>query len=85
MSEEIPPEVGPVEITSDLPSPLHSLLTELHEMYKELLKVGFTKAVATDIVSNVLIDSMQYRVSFGEDDEDFDGDDEDDEGLDLQE
>jgi hypothetical protein len=81
LSDDAQEKPEPTEMTSELPSPLRSLLTEIHEMYEELQVVGFAKKVASDIVAHILADSMQYRVSFGEDDEDFD--DEDDDGLDL--
>jgi phage-related minor tail protein len=83
LSDEGQETSEPTEMTSELPSPLHSLLTEIHEMYQELQVVGFTKKAATDIVAYILTDSMQYRVSYGEED-DGDFDDEDD-GLDLEE
>lgn len=67
------------DVSADIPSPLRSLLTELHEMYQELILVGFPERAAIDIISRVVSESMLYRISvdFGGDEEDFDDDDED--------
>lgn len=67
------------DVSADIPSPLRSLLTELHEMYQELILVGFPERAAIDIISRVVSESMLYRISvdFGGDEEDLDDDDED--------
>ena len=76
MSEE-PEDLVPTE--EELPeaysSPLHILLSEMHEIYQELLVVGFPDRVATMIVAHMIQDAMLYRPS-DEDDDDNDGQDE---------
>jgi hypothetical protein len=67
------------EISADFPTPLRSLLTELHEVYEELMSVGFPERVAIDIVSRIVLDSMMYRGSDTGDEEE-DDDDVEDEG-----
>ena len=72
MSDESPePEVAP-----DFLSPLRTLLTEIHEMYQELLTVGFPERAAVEIISRIVSDSMIYRVS--ESDDEYDEEDEED-------
>ena len=68
------------DISADIPSPLRSILTELHEMYQELIVVGFPERAAIDIISRIVSESMLYRVSvdFEDDDDDEDEDDIDD-------
>ena len=72
MSEE-PEDITPTE--EELPeaysSPLHILLSEMHEVYQELLVVGFPDRVATMIVAHMIQDAMLYRPS-DEDDDDND-------------
>jgi hypothetical protein len=76
VSEE-PEDLVPTE--EELPeaysSPLHILLSEMHEIYQELLVVGFPDRVATMIVAHMIQDAMLYRPS-DEDDDDNDGQDE---------
>lgn len=71
------------EISADFPTPLRSLLTELHEVYEELMSVGFPERVAIDIVSRIVLDSMMYSVSdTGDDDDDVEDEgDENDRGI----
>ena len=79
MSEELEP-VEPEE--EDLPeaytSPLRIMLSEVHEVYQELLIVGFPDRVATTIVAHMIQDAMLYRPSDEEDDENDEQDDIDD-------
>jgi hypothetical protein len=58
-------------------SPLKNILIEFHEIYQELEEVGFSERVATQILSNMLIDIILYRSSG--DDAQFDIEFEDDE------
>jgi hypothetical protein len=70
------------EVSADFPTPLRSLLTELHEIYEELMSVGFPERVAVDIVSRIVLDSMMYRDSDIEDDNDVEDEgDENDRGI----
>lgn len=63
-------------------SPLKNILIEFHEIYQELEGVGFSERVATQILSNMLIEIILYRSSG--DDAEFDieliDEDESDEG-----
>jgi hypothetical protein len=62
-------------------SPLKNILIEFHEIYQELEGVGFSERVATQILSNMLIEIILYRSSG--DDPQFEvelGEDENDEG-----
>lgn len=59
-------------------SPLHTVLTEIHEIYQELLRVGFIERVAAVIVANLVQDAMMYRV-FDDDSDDEDESDEENE------
>lgn len=69
MSDE-PEEIAPVE--DELPeayvSPLNIMLSEMHEVYQELLIVGFPDRVATMIVAHMIQDAMLYRPSDEDDD-----------------
>ena len=80
MSEE---ETSPVEPEEEeLPdaysSPLRIMLSEVHEVYQELLIVGFPDRVATTIVAHMIQDAMLYRPSDEEDDENDEQDEIDD-------
>lgn len=65
-------------------SPLKGFLAEMHEVYIELVDVGFPDGVATQIIANVISDSIigrspSFSVSF---EDEYDEDDEDnDEGT----
>jgi len=60
-------------------SPLRAVLTEFHEIYQELISIGFTERVAASILANMLSDVMAYRATEEEEDEDEnDPDDESD-------
>jgi hypothetical protein len=62
-------------------SPLKNILIEFHEIYQELEEVGFSERVATQILSNMLIDIILYRSSGDEAQFEVDlQDDENDEG-----
>lgn len=51
-------------------------MTEFHEIYQELRAVGFTEAVATSIVAQMVSDTMLYRASDEQySDDDFDEND----------
>lgn len=87
MSEESPlPEPEPdAEVSSEnsepinvgtYTSPLRSIITELHEIYQELMIVGFPEKTATMLVANMLTDVMLYRETNDYNDESDDLDDE---------
>lgn len=61
-------------------SPLRAVLTEFHEIYQELISIGFTERVAASILANMLSDVMAYRATEddGEDEDENDPDDESD-------
>ena len=59
-------------------SPLRAVLTEFHEIYQELISIGFTERVAASILANMLSDVMAYRAT-EDDEEDEDENDPDDE------
>jgi hypothetical protein len=75
MSDE-PEDLTPVddELPEAYVSPLNIMLSEMHEVYQELLLVGFPDRVAALIVANMIQDAMLYRPS----DEDDDNNDEQD-------
>lgn len=58
-------------------SPLRAVLTEFHEIYQELISIGFTERVAASILANMLSDVMAYRAT-EEDEDENDPDDESD-------
>lgn len=84
MTDSPTPEEPQGTLPDDGISPLKGFLTEMHEVYIELLDVGFPEGVATQIIANVISDSIigggsSFTVSFDDDyDED---DDENDEGT----
>jgi hypothetical protein len=53
------------------------VLTEFHEIYQELISIGFTERVAASILANMLSDVMAYRAT-EEDEDENDPDDESD-------
>ena len=59
-------------------SPLRAVLTEFHEIYQELISIGFTERVAASILANMLSDVMAYRATEEEDEDENDPDDESD-------
>lgn len=65
------------ESPEDFISPLQTMLAELHEVYVELLSIGFTERVATMIVAHMIQDAMMYRSTDDENDEQDDIDDDD--------
>lgn len=80
MSEE-PEETTPLE--SEMPeaytSPLRILLSEMHEVYQELIIVGFEDRIATMVIAHMIQDAMLYRgVDEDTDDENDELDDESD-------
>ena len=87
MSEEVPevvpegePEEAPqLDMGRDYTSPLRIMLTEIHEVYQELLLVGFPRPIATQIVAHMIQDAMMYRSLEEDDDEDLELNDESDE------
>lgn len=75
MSEENSEEQ--LEDTSEAyTSPLRILLTEIHEVYQELVSIGFPDKIATMIVAHMIQDSLAYRDS--DEDEDDENDEQDD-------
>lgn len=82
MSEEPEDVASEEELPDAYSSPLHILLSEMHEVYQELLVVGFPDRVATMIVAHMIQDAMLYRPSDDEDDENDEQDniDDDDSG-----
>ena len=84
MTDTPNPEEPQETMPDDGISPLKGFLAEMHEGYTELVEVGFPDVVATQIIANVISDSIigrgpSYSVSF---EDDYDGDDEDnDEGT----
>jgi len=50
-------------------SPLRSLIVEIHEIYQELIDVGFSSSVAAQIVGHMLSVAVGSR---GDDDDDED-------------
>lgn len=76
MTENLQPESEdqlPVNV-EDL-SPLRSLVTEVHEIYDELLYVGFEEQKADRIVAFMLLNAIEYRGSYDEDEDDEEDDD----------
>jgi hypothetical protein len=77
-------EVPEIPVVSDV-SPLRAFLTEAHEIYTELLNVGFPKEAATSIVAVMIGEAIESRGESGFDIEavdDFDEDDIDDDNFD---
>ena len=62
-------------------SPLRAVLTEFHEIYQELISIGFTERVAASILANMLSDVMAYRAT--EDDEENEDENDPDDESDL--
>ena len=81
--EEVVKEQKDLDMGRDYVSPLHTMLTEIHEVYQELLLVGFPKSIAAQIVAHMIQDAMMYR-SVEEDDDDMDLEDESDEDDDRR-
>lgn len=82
MSEEPEDLASTEELPDAYSSPLHILLAEMHEVYQELLVVGFPDRVATMIVAHMIQDAMLYRPSDEDDDDNDEQDniDDDDRG-----
>jgi hypothetical protein len=59
-------------------SPLRAVLTEFHEIYQELISIGFTERVAASILANMLSDVMAYRATEDDEEDENDPDDESD-------
>lgn len=57
-------------------------MLEMHEVYEELLGVGFTERASTSILAHMMLDIMLYRGDSveDEDDEETESDDEYDDG-----
>lgn len=72
---EEPEEQDEVEGPEAYTSPLRVMAMEMHEVFQELLVVGFPDRFAVQIVAHMIQDAMMYRAS--EDDED-ENDEEDD-------
>lgn len=83
--EELPEEIDtPLD---DVSSPLKMFLVELHEVYQELVNVGFPSRIATSIVAHMLSDAMIDRGSLSDEDysDDFEDDINDDKDIDDDE
>lgn len=85
MTDEPAPEEPQDTMPDDGISPLRGFLAEMHEVYEELVYVGFPDHVSTQIIANVISDSIigrgpSYTVTFEDDDMD-DEDPENDEGT----
>lgn len=76
------PEEETEPTRDEYPSPLRSLITELHEIHHELRAVGFTRQSADGIVASILFDAMINRPT-DEDDYDEDEDENDNDSGDL--
>lgn len=77
MSEETPENSETAEFPEDHASPLNVMLLEIHEVFQELIKVGFDERIAAMIVAHMIQDAMLYRPSDDEEDEDDINDEED--------
>jgi hypothetical protein len=66
--ENSPEEVLP----EDFCSPLQTVLTEIHEVYVELVKVGFEEKIASAVIAHMIQDAMMYRDIDNEDEDDDD-------------
>ncbi len=84
MSNEPAPEEPKETLPDDEISPLRTFVMEMHEVFLELVEVGFPEKLATAIVAHMLSDGIvgrQPNIVFDfedniDDDEDFDEDDE---------
>ncbi len=76
------PEDASAPVGLDSTSPLRGFITEVHEIYLELLYVGFDKTSANQIAAHMLSDAVGARGGY-EAQIDIDYEDEDDEGEDL--
>ena len=80
MSEEVPEQQPDSEEESELDmagnytSPLRTMLTEMHEVYQELILVGFPQSVAVQVLAHMIQDAMLYRSVDEDDDDDLDND-----------
>ena len=84
MSNEPAPEEPKETLPDDDTSPLQVFIMEMHEVFLELVAVGFPEKIATAIVAHMLSDGIVGRQStvMYEFDDDYDDDeDEDDEGT----
>lgn len=72
-------------------SPLRSLAIESHEVFTELMAVGFPHHVASAIISQIISDSLLYKAEYDSEENDgsflgieidFDDEDEDPDDLD---
>jgi hypothetical protein len=64
-------------------SPLHTMLVEMHEVHRELIKVGFPVRTANGILAHMILDAMMMRpLEDDEDEYDEYEDDDYEEGLD---
>ena len=67
------PEIPPSNM-----SPLRTMLTEMHEIHRELGRVGFPQRTANGIIAHMILDAMIMRANEDDYNEDDDDDDEDD-------
>ena len=66
----------PLDIASET-SPLRAIMSEIHEIYGELLYVGFSDTAANSIVAHLVLSVVHSREDDGFDVELIDEDDED--------
>lgn len=92
MTEPTPPTPEDSSATAglDSTSPLRGFITEVHEIYLELLYVGFDRNAAAQIAAHMLGDAVSNRGGYDSEDDDFDddieidlGDEEGDDTLDF--
>jgi hypothetical protein len=82
LSNEPAPEEPKETLPDHETSPLRVFVMEMHEVFLELIEVGFPEKMATAIVAHMLSDGIvgrQPNIVFefeDDDDEDFDEDDE---------
>lgn len=84
MSNEPAPEEPKETLPDDETSPLQVFIMEMHEVFLELVAVGFPEKIATAIVAHMLSDGIVGRQSsmvFDIEDDYDDDEDEDDEGT----
>jgi len=79
MTDEPAPEEPQDTLPDDGISPLRGFLSEMHQVYQELMYVGFPEHVSTQIIANVISDTIignggMYTVTF--EDDGFDDNDE---------
>lgn len=78
----VPEPDSSIDLEDDV-TPLRGLLSEFHEIYEELLYVGFVPEVASQILANMINSAVTFRREYEEDfDPDLEDNDEEDESDD---